>query len=253
MTLGANILVMTLSPSARRERVETDLREQGFDLEPTAWATLARDGPTDLTGIDAPLAVVPVTNSAPLTLVSAVASATHEGNVPILVVDQQTRDRARELFSAPFALDGEIGGRRQFHTVEDRIRLTDGSFACVAETGSFAWTERCGEDESPQLHLGVGGETVAVLDSIDALACPGPSPDAFRYRYERGSDGRFRVFEGSEAIGRYPGVTAMRNAGVRPVPLPLVPEHHVRSNGHLARATLLATVEDGTVEYIDCR
>jgi hypothetical protein len=36
------------------------------------------------------------------------------------------------------------------------------------------------------------------------------------------------------------------------VPLPLVPEHHIRNNGDLARATLLARVNEG-VQYEDCR
>jgi hypothetical protein len=45
------------------------------------------------------------------------------------------------------------------------------------------------------------------------------------------------------------GVTAMREHGYRPLPLPLVPEHHVRQSAPLARAGLLATVSQGTVEY----
>lgn len=62
---------------------------------------------------------------------------------------------------------------------------------------------------------------------------------------------RFFSIEDGRVVGRYTGVGAMRTDGFRPVPLPLVPEHHVRDGGTLARATLVASVaaEDQTVTY----
>ncbi|WP_336328154.1 hypothetical protein [Halovenus sp. HT40] len=239
---------MTDSPSARIERVGDDLRDRGFTVDTHGSPRIARDGPTDLTGVDAPLAVASITDSNPLTVISAVAAAAHDGRVPVLVVDQHDYDQVAEILSSPFALAGEQDSLRQFYTVEDRIQLTDDSFACVEGYGPLSWAES-GSTESPQLHLTVGEETVAVLDSVAGLACPGPSPAAFRHRYARNEDGRFLVSEGEAVVGDYSGVTAMRADGVRPVPLPLVPEHHVRSNGHLARAVLVATVEDGVVRY----
>lgn len=246
---------MTDSPSARIERVEDDLRDRGFTIDTDGSSRIARDGPTDLTGVDAPLAVISVTDSNPLTVISAVAAAAHEGRVPVLVVDQHDHESVAEILSTPFALAGEQDRLREFYAVEDRIQLTDDSFACVRASGPFSWAESAesGSAESPQLALTVGGETVAVLDSVEGLACPGPSPAAFRYRYARNEDGRFLVSEGEAVVGDYSGVTAMRADGVRPVPLPLVPEHHVRSNGHLARAVLVATVDDGVVRYTDAQ
>jgi hypothetical protein len=41
----------------------------------------------------------------------------------------------------------------------------------------------------------------------------------------------------------------MRNNGYRPVPLPLIPEHHIRESPSLARKALLPIVDTGTVTY----
>lgn len=243
---------MTATPSARRERVAEDLRDRGFTVETDGPAPVASDGPTDLAGVDAPLELLTLHDDSPLTVISAVANAAHEGNVPVLVVDDHDYDGVRDLLAPPFALAGREDGARQFHTAEDRIQLTDDTFACVAESGDLAWREADAEADSPPLELTAGGETVAVLESIDGLACPGPSPSAFRHRYDRGENRRFRVHDGNSVVGTYAGVTAMCQAGIRPVPLPLVPEHHIRNNGDLARATLLARVNEG-VQYEDCR
>ena len=243
---------MTGSLSTRRQRVVDDFRERGFTVDDDP-VPVARDGPTDLAGVDAPLELALLTDDSPLTVISAVANAAHEGRVPVLCVDDHDYEGVHELLSPPFALAGTEDVVRQFYTVEDRIQLTDDTFACVAASGELSWAEADTDGDSPRLELTAGEETVAVIDSIDGLACPGPSSTAFRHRYDRGDDGRFRVYEGDSVVGEYTGVTAMRQAGVRPVPLPLVPEHHVRNNGDLARAVLLATVEDGTVQYTDCR
>jgi len=248
------VLTMTHSTAVRIDRVTQDLQDRGFVVETNGSVTIARAGSTELVGHDAPLEVVSITDGAPLRTISAVANAAHDGRVPVLIVDEHSREAVESLLSAPFALAGQQNGMREFYTVEDRIQLTDDSFACVATDGELSWVEPAESGtESPQLHLTVGDETVAVLSSVEGLACPGPSPAAFRYRYDRGDDGRFRVYEGESVAGRYSGVTAMRRAGVRPVPLPLVPEHHIRSNGHLARAVAVVTVADGAVRYADFR
>jgi hypothetical protein len=167
------------------------------------------------------------------------------------VVDSRTGDGIEPILSGPFLLRGRRAGGREFLPVEDRIRLQDGSYACTAREGGIRWREEAGRaSDEPSLLLEVGGETAAVLGSVGALACPGPSATAFQYAYTRGDDGQFHVLERGRTIGRYPTVSAMRADGFRPVELPLVPEHHVQENGPLARATVVATVAaDGSVDY----
>jgi hypothetical protein len=241
-----------MSPTVSRHAatVTDDLGERGFTLDREEWATVARGGPETLAGVDAPLAVTPLTDSRPLTVVSAVANAAHEGRVPVLAADRRTGQEVEPLLSGPFLLEGR-GEGRGFATVEDRIRLSDDSYACVGTDGQVEWFEQSdGVTDSPSLVLSVGGDRVTTLGSVDGLACPGPSVSAFPYSYARGEDGRFRVFESGQTVGRYTSIGAMRADGFRPVPLPLVPEHHVRDHGQLARATLLATVDsDQGVSY----
>ena len=254
MSTESYMLIMTGSPSARRQRVVDDLQDRGFTVETDGPSPVASDGPTEFAGIDTPLEIVSLIDDSPLTVISAVANAAHEARVPVLVVDEHDYERVRDLLAPPFALAGSTDGVRQFYTIEDRIQLTDDTFACVASSGELSWAEAPDtEADSPPLELTAGEETVAVLESIDGLACPGPSPAAFRHRYDRGEDRRFHVYEGDSVVGTYAGVTAMRQAGIRPVPLPLVPEHHIRSNGDLARAVVLATVDDERVHYENCR
>ena len=243
---------MSLTASSRTAVVAEDLRDRGFTLDTDGWATVARGGPTGLAGVDAPLAVISPVNSNPLTVVSAVANAAEDGHVPILVADPQIENGIESILSEPFLLEGQQAGGRSFFPIEDRIRLPDGSYACVGTSGQIEWfeTSRKATDDPP-LVLEVGGETVAVLDSVDGLACPGPSVSTFQYRYARGEDGQFRVSDEDNVVGRYTGVSAMRADGFRPLPLPLVPEHHVRDHGRLARATVVASVDsaDRTVAY----
>jgi hypothetical protein len=250
MLLGHIVIVMSPAPSRRATVVTDELRDRGFTVEAENWASIARGGSTGVVGVDAPLAVVPLRNGNPLTVVSAIANAAHEGQVPLLVTDPRLEAEIEPILSDPFLLRGERAGGREFFPVEDRIRLSDDSYACVGATGAMEWFENSGSTDDPPLVLRVGGETVAALDSVGGLACPGPSVSAFQYSYARGDDGQFRVFANGEAVGRYPGVSAMRADGFRPVSLPLVPEHHVRDHGRLARATTVATVgSDGTVSY----
>jgi hypothetical protein len=239
---------MSLPVSRRTVAVTDDLRERGFAVDDEEWGSVARGASGALAGVDAPLAVVPLRNGRPLTVVSALASAAHEGHVPVLAADPRTTAEVEPLLSDPFLLRGERADRREFFSVEDRILLSDDSYACLGTDGRVEWFESDGTDDPP-LVLAVGGETVAALDSVDGLACPGPSASAFRYSYARGDDGRFRLFEHGRVVGRYPGVGAMRADGFRPTPLPLVPEHHVREGGRLARAVVVATVTDDGVSY----
>jgi hypothetical protein len=243
MLFGPLSVAMSLTVSPRSGVVTDNLRERGFAVDDEEWASVARGASTGLAGVDAPLAVVSLGNSRPLTVVSAIANAADEGYVPVLVADPQTADAVEPLLSEPFLLRDEQAGDREFLAIEDRILLSDDSYACLGASGPVRWFED-GSTDDPLLVLDVGGETVAALDSVDGLACPGPSVSAFQYSYARGDDGRFRVFEDGQAVGRYTGVSAMRADGFRPVPLPLVPEHHVREGGRLARATVVATVTD---------
>ena len=236
--------------ASRRAAVAENLRSRGFALDDDGWASVASGGPTALAGVDAPLAVLALADSTPLSVVSAIANAAHEGRVPVLVADRRTEEAIEPILSEPFLLRRKGSGGREFLSVEDRIRLSDDSYACVGAGGTVEWFERDELSDEPPLVLEVGGEEITALDSVDGLACPGPSVSAFRYSYARGEDGRFRVFADGQAVGQYTGVSAMRADGFRPVPLPLVPEHHVRDHGRLARATLVATVgPDGTVSY----
>lgn len=241
---------MKYAKPGRIDAVLTDLHKRGFDLREGRYETIAEGGPASLTGVDAPLSVIEITDDRPLTVVSAIANAAQTDRVPVLVTDDYDYEGVFGIVSDPFLLSERRDGRR-FFGVEDRIMLTDGTFACVGTRGPIQWTEETdrGSVESPALELLVGGERVAVLESVDELRCPGPAPETFRYRYTREGDGRFAVYEGSECLGRYSGVAAMRANGFRPLPLPLVPEHHIRQSGRLARAGVLATVSQGTVEY----
>ncbi len=194
--------------------------------------------------------MLPLTDGRPLAVVSAVAYATRRGRAPVLVAAPQTRADAEEVLSAPVGLAGREGSRRQFYAVEDRIRLTDDTFACVAARGPLQWAEAStrSETDTPQLHLADDGEIVAVLDSVATLSCPGPTPDAFPVRYAR-SDRQFRVLDTDGVVATCGTIAAMRADGYRPVPLPLVPEHHIRENPSLARATLLADPDGGGTGY----
>ena len=238
---------MSHSRPDRVGAVTDDLHDRGYTLTREEGAVVS-DGPGGLTSADAPLAVTSLVDGNPLTVVSAVATAAHRGFVPVLVTDGSPA-AVEALLSEPFLLRGREAGR-EFVSVEDRIRLPDDSYACVGTRGEFRWAESpSGPTDDPRLVLTVGDEVCAVFDSVDGLTCPGPSASAFRYSYARGADGRFRVLEDGAAVGAYTGVSAMRADGFRPVPLPLVPEHHVRANGRLARSTVVASVEAGTVTY----
>jgi len=232
---------MTHPATTRRERVLADLRDRGFELTETGHGTVARDGPP-IASLEAPLFVTEPRDTRPLTTISTVATAARDGYVPLLITDDSSKSAVERVLEEPFLLASAAAGR-QFFTIEDRIQLTDGTYACAAR-GALDWAERAtDETDFPELVLRRDNEVVTVLESVEELTCPGPSPAAFPYQYTRGADGQFRVLDDDGVITRYPSMTALHTE-FQPVPLPLVPEHHIRTSGRLARATMLAVVDD---------
>lgn len=257
------------------EAVLADLEDRGYRIArsddrsgpPAVAAGAAAFGePTD-----AALAVEPVAEPTPLSTVAPLAAAARAGRRPLLVADDHDARRALEVLCEPPFLRDEREGGRRFFSIPERVRLRDDTYACVRTDGALSWREsatredpsttgdgsngsvnapgRTGTDE-PTLLLEADGSVVAAFPSVASLTCPGPDPGAFRHRYARGSDGRFRVFDRERTVGTYGGVAAMRANAYRPVSMPLVPEHHVRAGGRLARGWILAIVEDDDVRYV---
>jgi len=242
--------LMVESFSVDADPVIRDLQDRDFTVS-TDNPAVVRGDATAFVGVDAPLEVVPLANDRPLTIISAISTAVDNGNVPVLVVNQDCHDTVREFLSPPFGLAGSQNGTRQFYATEGRIRLADGSYACVPTNEALSWTEGP-ENESTeprQLQLMANSEPIVTIKSAEAIACPAPQPDRFQYRYSRNQDGRFVVYSGTEPVGTYAGVSAMRANGIQPIPAPLIPEQYIASNPRLARATVLAAVADGSVRY----
>ncbi len=227
-----------------------DLQERDFAVSDDLPAVVRGDA-TAFVGVDAPLEVVPVTNDRPLTIISAISTAVDSGRVPILAADQDCSDTVREFLSPPFGLAGSQNGTRQFYATEGRIRVADGSYACAPTDASLRWTKVAdsASAEPRQLQLTANDELITTIEAAEAIACPAPHPDQFQYRYSRNRDGQFVVSSGTESIGTYAGVSAMRADGIQPIPAPLIPEQHTASHPQLARTTVLATVADGCVRY----
>jgi hypothetical protein len=241
------------------DAVLADLNERGYDvtrLDGDGPVAVAAGGEAPGAVTDRPLAVEPISRPSPLTLASYLAGAASKEQAVLFVADDRTGHRATSVLEQPFLLAAEHDGHREFYTVPDRILLQDGGYAAVRTDGSLTWREEPadgtltdGGTDAPRLLLETEGEAVAAFDSVAALTCPGPTADAFPYRYEREGDKRVHVYDRQRDVGRYAGVAAMKANAYRPVPLPLVPEHHVRENRALARAWTVATVTDGEVTY----
>jgi hypothetical protein len=245
-------------PTPDIDPVLADLERRGYETTrldgattPPAVAT-GGDPPDAVT--DRPLSVEPLAEATPLSVVAALADSAREQRGTLFVVDADTIDPLRAVVADPFLLRGETtDGGRAFYSIPDRIRLTDGTLAAVTARDP-TWREDderggvTGDDRA--LLLESDGEVLAALASVDALTCPGPGPDAFPYRYARGEDRRFHVYGRDREVGTFSSVAAMESRGFRPVDLPLVPEHHLRENAALARRWVVASVEDGTVEYV---
>jgi hypothetical protein len=217
------------------DAVCTDLRARGSTIDrpgdrgaPPAIA-VGGDAPEAFT--DAPIAVEPVRGD-PTTLVERAAHAARHDRAVLYVVDAAHADAVRSVLAAPRFVRAETDGRREFYHVPDRIQLRGGGLACVRADGPLTWREESpgalGGGETRPLVLEADGAVQAALDSVDDLTCPGPASSAFPYRYAR-DGGTFRVERrDGRAVGRYPTVRALKANAYRPVPVPLVPEHHLR-------------------------
>ncbi len=230
-------------PEVRRQtQVHDDLRERGFTLEETEYGTIARGQTHAAVSLEAPLFVTEPRDQQPLTIVSTIAAAARDGYIPLLIADNWSAPSITALLSEPFLLESHTSGRR-FHAIEDRIQLTDDTYACV-RSGALTWAEQATTSDRPPVELYRDDQVVAVLDSVETLTCPGPAPEAFPYRYTREPAGQFRVLDRDGVVSTYPSMTALK-ADFQPAPLPLVPEHHIRTCGRHARATVLAVVDNG--------
>lgn len=237
-----------------------DLRARGYTVtrgadagDPPALAVA--DGADAPLALGETVAIEPVEPD-PTALVERAAHAARHDRAVLYATTAADADPVREILTPPRFVADERDGLRRFYHVPDRIRLSDGSYAAVKAAQPtprrgeparvsadrvLAWREEAGPDGAPpRLVLEVNRHPTATLDSVDALACPGPA-DVFPYRYAR-RDGAFRVFKQDREVGRFRGVTAMRSGGYQPVPVPLVPEHHLRWG---LPAMGLAVVADG--------
>jgi len=241
--------------------VLSDLVERGYETarlsgasEPAAVAT-GGQAPDAVT--DRPLSVQPRSVATPLRLVATLAAAARDRRATLFVADPETAREAHEILSEPFLRRPDEDDSRAFYSIPDRILLTDNTYAAVGTDGTLRWREEPatagvtgdGTDD-PRLRLEADGDLVAALPSVDGLTCPGPDPSAFPYRYSREPDKRIHVFDRDGELGSVRGITAMKSDGYRPVPLPLVPEHHLQENVRLAsRWTVAAVDDDGGVSY----
>ena len=232
-----------------------DLAERGYETTCLDGATtppaVAAGGDPPGAVTDRPLSVEPLAEATPLSLVAALADAARHERGALFVADPEAAAAAVEVLSDPFLLADERADGRVFYSIPDRIHLTDGTLAAVTARDP-TWREDApggvtGDERA--LLLEADGETLAALESVEALTCPGPDPGAFPFRYERGEDKRFHVYDRDREVGTFTGVTAMESRGFRPLDMPLVPEHHLRENAGLARRWTVAVVDDG-VEYV---
>ncbi|QPV61430.1 hypothetical protein I7X12_11695 [Halosimplex litoreum] len=251
---------MARPPTPDAEPVLADLADRGYETtrlagtdQPAAVAT-GGDPPGAVT--DRPFSVEPLAVATPLEVVARLAAAATERRATLFVADPETAADAREILTEPFLRRPDAEECRAFYSIPDRIRLTDGTLAAAPADGPLCWREEpatpgvTGDGgDAPRLLLEADGDLLAALPSVDGLACPGPDPDAFPYRYARGTDRRIHVSDRDGEIGSLSSITAMKSDGYRPVPLPLVPEHHIRENAYLARRWAIAVVDDGDVSY----
>jgi hypothetical protein len=254
---------MMHAPTPDVDPVLADLDRRGYETTRLDGATtppaVAAGGDPPNAVTDRPLSVEPLAEATPLSVVAALADAAREQRATLFVAGLDTGRRAVEILSEPFLLaddgDSRVGDDsdgRTFYAIPDRIHCTDGTLAAVA-ADSPTWREDdaatgvTGEDRA--LLLESDGEVLAALESVEALACPGPEPGAFPFRYARGDDRRFHVYGRNREVGTFTSLRAMRSRGFHPVDLPLVPEHHLRENAGLARRWTVAIVDGGSVEY----
>ncbi|PSP90419.1 hypothetical protein BRC78_05130 [Halobacteriales archaeon QH_8_68_33] len=242
-------------PTPDVDPVLADLAERGYETTCLDGATtppaVAAGGDPPGAVTDRPLSVEPLAEATPLSLVAALADAARHERGALFVADPEAAAAAVEVLSDPFLLADERADGRVFYSIPDRIHLTDGTLAAVTARDP-TWREDAPGGVTGDEHallLEADGETLAALESVAALTCPGPGPEAFPFRYARGEDKRFHVYDRDREVGTFTGVTAMESRGFRPLDMPLVPEHHLRENAGLARRWTVAVVDDG-VEYV---
>ena len=242
-------------PTPDVDPVLADLAERGYETTCLDGATtppaVAAGGDPPGAVTDRPLSVEPLAEATPLSLVAALADAARHERGALFVADPEAAAAAVEVLSDPFLLADERADGRVFYSIPDRIHLTDGTLAAVTARDP-TWREDApggvtGDERA--LLLEADGETLAALESVEVLTCPGPDPEAVPFRYARGEDKRFHVYDRDREVGTFTGVTAMESRGFRPLDMPLVPEHHLRENAGLARRWTVAVVDDG-VEYV---
>jgi hypothetical protein len=246
---------MMALPTPDVDPVLADLAERGYETTCLDGATtppaVAAGGDPPGAVTDRPLSVESLAEATPLSLVAALADAARHERGALFVADPEAAAAAVEVLSDPFLLADERADGRVFYSIPDRIHLTDGTLAAVTARDP-TWREDApggvtGDERA--LLLEADGETLAALESVEALTCPGPDPEAVPFRYARGEDKRFHVYDRDREVGTFTGVTAMESRGFRPLDMPLVPEHHLRENAGLARRWTVAVVDDG-VEYV---
>lgn len=235
--------------------VRAELEARGYAIDsPADRATpsaIARGGEAPDAFTDRPLAVEPV-DANPTTLVERAAHAARHDRATLYVTAAETAAAVRTVLAPPRFVRTKRDDRRVFYHVPDRIRLREGGLACIRADGPLTWREDApgalGGDASP-LVVVADGEIQAALDSVAALTCPGPEAAAFPYRYAREA-GTFRVEnrDGRE-VGRYPTMRALKADAYRPVPMPLVPAHHLRW-GVPRMALAVVDGDDVTVERL---
>lgn len=244
-------------------------RRLGFELsadDDGRASALARPGTNARSiperGEPRPIALVPVGDPTPATVLSAVGEAASAGRTCLLVPEGRTSDtELAALLRAPIgAKSVDDAGCRTFHAGVDRVHLDGGGLALYDAGDSlgrptFEWHEelasptgdRTGTDER-RLVFSANGDPAAVLPGTDALGCPGPDPGAFAHRYRREADRLFHVYGNDHEVGVFSGVRAMPERGFHPVPAPVVPERHLPGPAGDAWVVL---GDDGETLYTD--
>jgi hypothetical protein len=210
------------------------VRSRGFDVtrstdrgEPDAVAT-PRTGARladALPAADRPLAIEPLEDADPTTVLERVAGAARDGRRCLFVAVPTVADAVHDVLTDPPFVRRATGGHREFYLGHDRVRLDGGGLAAWRSyRPDYRWEEVPVGGDAVRLVCYDGEEVVARLDAVDALSCP--PADAFPYTYRRAADKRLHVTDTTgQLLGVYASYRGMRRAGFDPIPAPLVPEH----------------------------
>lgn len=188
-----------------------------------------------------PLAIEPLSpaEATPTTIASRLAHGERrERNVLFVADDTEATQKLEETLGEPFLLADRRDGLRTFYDGPDRIPVAAGGYALTAAPMLFTrWRETetpagrlPGEEIAggPRIVLEVDGNVVAIAPNVDGLSIPRANTFPFRY-FRDPETKRFYVCQTRDGPGGpiedFGGVTEMRDAGYRPVSMPLVPEH----------------------------